>query len=266
MRSTNVAFCVAVAAVLIIGGALSSEAPAGAITVPNSSFEEIYKPGSTTITADLDGGWTWGVGPDSPMNTPQLAQYSDGSEGPSVDIPGWVNAPGRTPPYNWTQGSGSVTNQNAAPDGDYYFTANGGDWGHPVSGAVESDAPLAIVEAGTDYTASMLVNGPVVPVVLDLLANDVVLTPTSTVDPGAPYSWEQFSRTWDAASLAGHVGESLRIRVGWGPDATGNQSHLDQVSLTSEFVGEVPEPATMALLGLAACGLGGYVRRRRAPA
>ena len=26
---------------------------------------------------------------------------------------------------------------------------------------------------------------------------------------------------------------------------------------------EIPEPATMALMGLAACGLGGYVRRRR---
>ncbi len=249
-------FCLAM--VLILGTAVSNEARAESIPVPNGSFEEVYKPGSTTITADLDGGWTWGVGPDTPMNGAQLAIFSDGTTGPAVDIPGWINALDRPPPYDWTQGSGSVTNQNPAPDGEYYFTANGGGWGHPVSGAVESDAPLAMVEAGMDYTASMLVNGPVLPVVLDLLANDVVITPSSTVDPGAPYAWAEFSRTWNAASLAGHLGESLRIRVGWGPDATGSQSHLDMVSLDA-----IPEPSTLLLAAVGLLSLVCYGWRRR---
>ena len=37
--------------------------------------------------------------------------------------------------------------------------------------------------------------------------------------------------------------------------------HLDMEA--AQAAGDIPEPATMALLGLAACGLGGYVRRRR---
>jgi len=233
------------------------------IPVPNGSFELVYKPGSTTITADLGGGWTNGVGPGTPMNAGQTVVYSDGSgdtDANMVDIPGWINTPGWPESgYGWPPGTcGSVAGQGNPPDGIYYYTANGGGWGNPAGGAIESDASLTTVGAGLTYTVSMLVNGPVTPVVLELLADGVALTPSSTVDPGAPYAWDEFSRTYDAASLTGHLGESLTIRVGWGPDAVGTQSTLDMVSLEAV----VPEPATMALLGLG--GLALLRRRRRA--
>jgi hypothetical protein len=44
--------------------------------------------------------------------------------------------------------------------------------------------------------------------------------------------WQEFSRTYDAVSLAGHLGESLTIRLGVGRGASGAQSHFDAVSLS----------------------------------
>jgi len=242
--------CYLVLLVLLAIG-MSAKAGVVAITVPNGDFKQIYKPRSTTITADLGDGWTNGVGSGTPMDGSQTAAYSDGTTGVSVDVPGWINAPEWPPSYDWPVGCGSIARHEVSPDGFYYYTANGSDWGNPQGGLIESDAPLTTVGSGLTYTVSMFANGPV-PVVFDLLANGVALTPSSSVDPAAPYVWEEFSRIYDAASLTGHLGESLTIRVGWGPDAGGSQSHLDAVSLNV-----TPEPATtMLVLGLGWFGVG----------
>jgi len=215
-----------------------------AIPVPNGSFEEMYQPGSTSITADLGDGWTQGVGPDTPMDN-GTATYSDGTTGDAVDIPGWIGADAqgwvdnggsydRDP--NFPNRQGAVAAQIATPDGLYYYLSNGGDWGNPAGGLIVSDAPLGTVEEGT-YTLSMLAtgpDGPAIPVVLDLLADEVALTPSSSVDPELSGDWQEVSRTYDAASLEGHLGASLTIRLGVDRGASGGQTCFDNVTLTCE--------------------------------
>ena len=139
MKTKWLLMLVAVAmATLAIG-----QVKADSVFVPNHSFELLYKPGSTTITADLPGGtWTNGVGPNSALEGGgATATYSDGSTGSLVDIPGWINSPERPTAYEWDKGSGTVSKQGGQPEGggDYTFGANGINWGVPDSGAVESD-------------------------------------------------------------------------------------------------------------------------------
>jgi len=212
------------------------------ITVPNGDFEQIYKPGSDSITADLGGGWTQGLGLDAPMDD-GTATYSDGTTGDAVDIPGWIGAD----PQGWIDNGGTygrdtnfpnrqgaVAAQIVTPDGLYYYLSNGGDWGNPAGGLIVSDASLGNVEDGT-YTLSMLAtgpDGPATPVVLELLADGVALTPSSSVDPELSGDWQEFSRTYDATSLAGHIGESLTIRLGVDRGASGGQTCFDVVSLS----------------------------------
>ena len=259
------------------------QSQAASITVPNGSFETLYKPGSTTVTADTGQGYTLGVGTGVEVgddDNTALVNYSDSTTGgtayvsPSpgpevlrvngkVDVPGWIQS----------TGLGSVSKQSStSPYGSYFYMANGTNWGDTQSGTIQSANTLALVASGESYTLSIFVNDPNTDVdsmtgisdrlagrTLDLLANGVALIPSfSTGTSGASETWNQFTNTYDAASLAAVVGKPLTIRVGWAAGSTGTQSKLDNVTLTS--VSAIPEPTSLSLLALGALGL---VRRKR---
>ena len=60
----------------------------------------------------------------------------------------------------------------------------------------------------------MMAKGDATPIVLHLLANGIPLKPTASVEPTLAGGWQEFSRTYDAASLERYVGASLTIVLG----------------------------------------------------
>ncbi len=248
MNKLTLVAALGLAAVLILGIAVCNESRADTIPVPNGDFETLYKPGTTiegNISLAPSPGWSQGVGPDVPIapDSPAGYEFDDGTTGDLADILGWIGADrdgwianGGT--YNRDQNSGhlqgSVASQfNFTDGGIQSYLANGGDWGNPAGGLIVSDAPLAVIESNLTYTVSMMANGAATPVTLDLLADGVALTPSSSVDPVLSAEWQEYSRTYDLASLAGSVGKDVTIQLGVGREASGTQSRFDDVSLSS---------------------------------
>ncbi len=235
-----------IVAVAVFASAIG-QVQAGTVTVPNSGFELIYKPGQTVITGVISsGGWTQGVGPDCPIDTGQY-NFSDASSGTVADIAGWLGydragwiAWGGTYGRDQTTGNlqGSVSNQgNHTPGGSNCYLANGGGWSNPAGGLIVSNASLGNVQSEAIYTLSMYAKGSATPVVLNLLANGVVVTPTSSVSPVLTGDWQAYSRTYNDVTLSSYVGQAMTIVLGVGRNASGTQSHFDDVSLSSQILG-----------------------------
>jgi Family of unknown function (DUF6288) len=175
--------------------------------VTNGNFQ-MYKPGTghTVIASFADGSaYAKGVG-NGIVLAGGTVNYGDGSTGTTVDLPGW------TPLQS---GNDLAANGVDGSTGMNFFAAWGGD------GRIQSASALGTVKDGGVYTISAMVGGPddgpiQGPLAFHLLADGVQLTPTSTVNPTLPNGggFQQISRTYQGAALAGHLGASLTIVLG----------------------------------------------------
>jgi len=224
------------------------------ISLPLNGGFDISKPGTNgAVEGVVVGNFLKGVGEAGVTiqggTTVNWDDASSSSASEVIDMLGWNVANGA--------GGDSLTN---GPGGSLAWNTFAG-WGD--NSRVQTDV-LGQFVAGETYTISATMGGPddgprTQGIVFSLFADGVALIPDSQVD-GTTGSgdFETISRTFDAASLSGFVGQDISIIVGVTDDNEApNRIIFDDVSITPA---PIPEPSSLILLGVGSLLAG---RRRR---
>jgi hypothetical protein len=220
----SIRFFLAVLATLLIGGACY----ASSITVNNYSFET--QPGSGQIGCGSGCDYTsdqappdWSVITASEPNPTQYGQLEPGS-----------------PDNEFV----------SVPDGVVVAYSNGPMLYQTVSATVQAGLTYTLtVYLGSQYDYPFTASA-------DLLIGPTPTSGTQYFAVGTQPAAGNFAiYTATYVAQAGDVGDDITIQL----NATGAQGDYDDVVLSSA----TPEPALMGLTGLALCGLGLFLRRKR---
>lgn len=219
-------------AILTTVSGLGFVSPGYSVTLVNGGFETLI--GDTGDVTISSSGFTQSpVGPDMPL---QSGTYSDGSD--LADLVGWVG-----------NNNVSVVAAQSPRTGSHAIALNGSAWGN-AGGATEVTTLLSDsigVAGSTPITISLWAQGSDFPVAFDLLADGVALTASSAVSPTLGAAYQEFTRSYDSATMTAVSGADLTIQFGLEPTGagTGGQVRFDDVSATA-----IPEPSSLALLTL----------------
>jgi len=224
------------------------------LPVVNPDFSLFYKPGSTTVTAilpasDVTDGLGAGVAVATLAGgTPAAVNYSDGTTGTSVDVPGWSSAPANafSPPAQYVGVLGDALSATQAPAAGTFAQAfitgdypSGEQITQTLTGITLQPNATYVLSVASNAQASDSASLP--NVVIGLEAGGTMLTPASSSDPAASGGGTVVSGNYLRTYTTGATppAGALTIVLGAGPGDRGTNPSVNftAVTLTSSVAG-----------------------------